>query len=643
MSEISVLLPDKTTLLLPANATASDAAFAIGERLGKAALAARVNGELKDLSQPLYDGDTLSIITAKDEEGVAILRHSLAHVMAEAVSELYGPAYLGIGPAIEDGFYYDFEMDHQLTPEDLPEITKKMQEIIAADKPFVRRVVTKEEAANVFADDPLKAELLKDIPEGEEISLYNHGEHVELCSGPHVPSAGKLPKDGFKLESIAGAYWRGDANNKMLQRIYAHAFPSKKELKSYLALKEEAKKRDHRVLGPKLGLFELSDEVGPGLPLFLPHGATVVRTMQEWLRKELITRGYEEVITPHIYRSGVWKTSGHYDFYKENMYFFEVNEGSEDAPRVSEFGVKPMNCPAHVLIYKMRLRSYRDLPLRLFEFGTVYRHELSGTVHGLFRARGFTQDDAHVFCRPDQVVSEVTAILDLVNHIMNTFGLTYSAEISTRPAHSIGSDEMWEQAESFLREALEAQQLPYEINEGDGAFYGPKIDIKVQDSLKRTWQCSTIQVDFNMPERFDITYRTPENGTARPWMLHRAIFGSIERFLGILIEHYAGALPLWLAPVQAVVIPIADRHLDYAEKVAQTLRAAGGRVEIASQNEPMRAKIAKAQEQKVPYMLVVGDKEAEQNTVSVRERTQGDKGEAKLQDFAEQVIAKAQV
>ncbi|MBQ9059470.1 MAG: threonine--tRNA ligase, partial [Atopobiaceae bacterium] len=400
---------------------------------------------------------------------------------------------------------------------------------------------------------------------------------------------------------------------------------------------------------PKLGIFETLDIAGPGLPLFFPNGARVVRTMQEWLRKELYRRGYDEVITPHVYKADVWKTSGHYDFYHDNMYFFNVNEHGEkpqdladDAKQLAEFGVKPLNCPGHVLLFKSNLHSYREMPIRLFEFGTVYRHELSGAVHGLFRARGFTQDDAHLFCREDQVIEEVEAIMDLTDLIMSTFDLTYEAEISTRPEHSIGTDEMWEKAERFLKTALDNRGLPYDINEGDGAFYGPKIDIKVKDSLGRMWQCSTIQVDFNLPERFDISYRTADNTEARPWMLHRAIFGSIERFLGILIEHTAGNLPLWLAPTQVCVVPIADRHLDYASQVADAIRAVGGRVELSSQSEPMRAKIAKAQDQKIPYMIVVGDKEAQDGTVSVRERSQGDLGTQSLDEFLT-VIAEAQV
>ncbi len=650
---LSITLPDKSTKELPEGATAADLAEAIGAGLAKAALAASINGEPCDLSTSLQDGDAVAILTAKQPEGLAILRHSTAHILAEAVSELFNNVALGYGPAIENGFYYDFQTPDQITPDDFEKIQACMREIIKQDKPFVREVVSRQKAQEIFADQPLKLETLDELPADEDVVVYTHGDHAELCHGPHIPSAGKIPADSFEISRTSGAYWKGDANNEMLQRVYGTQFATKKELKAHLQMMEEAKARDHRVLGPKLGIFETFEEVGPGLPLFFPNGARVVRTLQEWLRKDLYARGYEEVITPHIYKSDVWKTSGHYDFYQENMYFFTVNEAQEadgtsptlkkaEGANAQEFGVKPMNCPGHVLLYKSNLHSYRDLPLRYFEFGTVYRHELSGAVNGLFRARGFTQDDAHIFCREDQVTEEVDAIMDLVDHIMSTFNLAYEAEISTRPAHSIGTDEMWEKAESFLKEALDNRQIPYDINEGDGAFYGPKIDIKVKDSIERTWQCSTIQVDFNLPERFDLTYRTKDNATARPWMLHRAIFGSIERFLGILIEHYAGALPLWLAPIQATIIPIADRHLPYAEKIAREMRSVGARITVDTHSEPMRAKIAKAQEQKIPYMLVVGDKEEETESVSVRERKEGDIGTQTVKEFTE-LLKKAQV
>jgi len=640
MSKIAVVLPDGSRREVDEGATMADVAAAIGSRLAQAALAGKIGGKLVDLTAPVGDGDVVEIVTDRSPEALDILRHSTAHVMAAAVQQLFPGAQFGIGPSIEDGFYYDFEVGRTFSSEDLETIEKKMDEIVKAKIPFVRREVTRAQAQEALVGQPLKQELLAELPEDETISLYYLGDFCDLCRGPHIPDSSRVP--AFKLTKQAGAYWRGDSDRQMLQRIYGTAWFSKKDLKAYLTRLEEAEKRDHRKLGKELGIFMMDEMAGVGLPMYLPKGARVIRIMQEWLRKELYRRGYEEVITPHIYKADVWKTSGHYDFYKENMYFFDVNEGSEDDPRPVEYGVKPMNCPGHVMLYRNDIHSYRDLPVRYFEFGTVYRHEMSGVVHGLMRARGFTQDDAHVFCRQDQVVDEVCAILDLAAYIMGEFGFEYEAEISTRPAKSIGSDEMWELAESALKEACERQGLAYDINEGDGAFYGPKIDIKVRDAIGRLWQCSTVQVDFNLPERFDITYRTADNGSERPYMIHRALFGSIERFLGILIEHYAGALPLWLAPVQATIIPIADRHNAAAEELARSLREVGGRIEVMSENEPMRVKIAKAQQQKIPYMLVMGDKEIENHEVSVRERHDGDLGTMSVEEFSK-IIADAQV
>ena len=640
MSTVSVYLPDGSGKELETGATLADCAAAIGAGLAKAAIAGKIDGELADLDTPLADGAQVEIITERSPEALDILRHSTAHVMAEAVQALFPGAQIAFGPQTEDGFFYDFGLTENLSSDDFEAIESKMKEIIKADEPFVREVVTRDQAREIFKDQKFKLEHIDDLPEDVEISIYRHGDFVDLCTGPHIPRAGKI--GAFKLMKLAGAYWKGDAQNEQLQRLYGTAFFNKKDLKEYLHLLEEAEKRDHRKLGRELGIYMMDEEAGVGLPLYLPAGARVIRLMQEWLRKELYRRGYEEVITPHIYKADVWKTSGHYGYYKDNMYFFEINEGSEEEPRPSEYGVKPMNCPGHVILYKNDIHSYRELPIRYFEFGTVYRHEMSGAVHGLMRARGFTQDDAHVFCREDQVVDEVCAILDLADSIMKEFGFEYMAEISTRPEKSIGTDEMWEKAESFLREAIERRGIPYEINPGDGAFYGPKIDIKVKDALGRWWQCSTVQVDFNLPERFDITYRTADNTSERPWMLHRALFGSIERFLGILIEHTSGNLPLWLAPTQAVIIPIADRHTEAAQQVAAELRAHGGRVEVYEQNEPMRVKIAKAQGQRVPYMLVIGDKEVENGEVAVRERHEGDLGSMKLEYFTK-IIEEAQV
>ena len=630
---MNIVLPDGSVKELEEGATVADVAASIGAGLARAALAGIVNDTPVDLDTVVSDGDSVAIVTAKSDEGLELMRHSTAHLLAAALTDMYPGVKFGVGPAIENGFYYDIELPEGVTvsPDDFAAIEARMAEIAKSGAAIVRREVSRDEAREIFTDQPLKLELIDELPEDETISIYQLGDFTDLCRGPHVPDTGKL--GAYKLTKVAGAYWKGDSDNEMLTRIYGTAFFGKKELEEYLHNLEEAEKRDHRKLGRELGIYMMEPMAGVGLPLYLPKGARVIRTLQEWLRRDLYERGYEEVITPHIYNADVWKTSGHYGFYHENMYFFQINEGTDEEPRYSEYGVKPMNCPGHVIIYKNELHSYRDLPLRYFEFGTVYRHEMSGVVHGLLRARGFTQDDAHIFCTKDQVVDEVVAILELVDYIMGTFGFTYEAEISTRPDKSIGTDDMWEHATDSLKEACARRGLAYDINEGDGAFYGPKIDIKVKDAIGRTWQCSTVQVDFNMPERFGLTYRTEDNTEETPWMLHRAIFGSIERFLGILIEHYAGALPLWLAPVQVAVIPIADRHKEAAAEFAGELKAVGGRVEVMDQNEPMKVKIAKAQSQKIPYMIVMGDKEVEEKLVSVRERSEGDLGQWDRQKF----------
>ncbi len=630
---MNIVLPDGSVKELEEGATVADVAASIGAGLARAALAGIVNDTPVDLDTVVSDGDSVAIVTAKSDEGLELMRHSTAHLLAAALTDMYPGVKFGVGPAIENGFYYDIELPEGVTvsPDDFAAIEARMAEIAKSGAAIVRREVSRDEAREIFADQPLKLELIDELPEDETISIYQLGDFTDLCRGPHVPDTGKL--GAYKLTKVAGAYWKGDSDNEMLTRIYGTAFFGKKELEEYLHNLEEAEKRDHRKLGRELGIYMMEPMAGVGLPLYLPKGARVIRTLQEWLRRDLYERGYEEVITPHIYNADVWKTSGHYGFYHENMYFFQINEGTDEEPRYSEYGVKPMNCPGHVIIYKNELHSYRDLPLRYFEFGTVYRHEMSGVVHGLLRARGFTQDDAHIFCTKDQVVDEVVAILELVDYIMGTFGFTYEAEISTRPDKSIGTDDMWEHATDSLKEACARRGLAYDINEGDGAFYGPKIDIKVKDAIGRTWQCSTVQIDFNMPMRFGLTYRTEDNTEETPWMLHRAIFGSIERFLGILIEHYAGALPLWLAPVQVAVIPIADRHKEAAAEFAGELKAVGGRVEVMDQNEPMKVKIAKAQSQKIPYMIVMGDKEVEEKLVSVRERSEGDLGQWDRQKF----------
>jgi threonyl-tRNA synthetase len=627
--EITVTLPDGSTKSVPEGSTLLDVASSIGARLAAAAVAGRIDGAMTDLDTVVADGQSVAIITESSADGLGVLRHSTAHVMAEAVKDLFPTARFAIGPAIEDGFYYDFDVDTPFTPEDLVAIEARMREIVAEAVPFRRGELDRASAIDAFEGQPYKQELIRDLPEGETISTYTQGNFTDLCRGPHVPDTSRIR--AFKLTKLAGAYWRGDSTRPMLQRIYGTAWYSEKDLEAYLTRLEEAEKRDHRKLGKELDLFSFHEIAGAGLPLYHPKGARVLRLLQDWLRKELYRRGYVEAITPHIYRSEVWKISGHYDFYGENMYFFNIDEGDG---RVNEYAIKPMNCPGHVMIFDNAVRSYRDLPMRISEFGTVYRHEMSGVVHGLMRARGFTQDDAHIFCTPEQVHGEVIGMLELVEYVMHdVFGFEYSAEVSTRPDKSIGDDDFWKLATDGLIEALEEKSVPYEINEGDGAFYGPKIDIKLKDAIGRTWQCSTIQVDYNFPSRFGLTYRTADNTEAQPYMLHRTILGSMERFFGILIEHYAGAFPTWLAPVQAVIIPIADRHLDYAKTVRAALEMRGVRVEVYSDNEPMRIKIAKAQQQKVPYMLVVGDKEAASGLVGVRERTEGDIGSRSVEEF----------
>ncbi len=628
MPEITVTLPDGSEKSVPEGASVRDVAAAIGPRLAQAAIAGKVEGQLVDVDRVVADGDTVEIVTDRSPDALHILRHSAAHVMAEAVKDLFPMAKFGIGPAIEDGFYYDFDVERPFTPDDLEQIEQRMREIVSEELPFQRGELDRLEALDEFEGDPYKRELIEELPEGETISVYRQGSFEDLCRGPHVPDTGCI--GAFKLTKIAGAYWRGNSDRPMLQRIYGTAWFTQKDLDAYLERIAEAERRDHRKLGRELDLFSLHEEAGAGLPLYHPKGARILRMIQEWLREELYRRGYVEVITPHVYKADVWKTSGHWDNYREHMYFFEVDEGDG---RVSEYGIKPMNCPGHIMIYNDEIRSYRDLPIRMFEFGTVYRHELSGVVHGLMRARGFTQDDAHIFCAPEQVTPEVMLMLDLVDYVNGVFGFEYTAEVSTRPEKSMGSDEMWDVATKGLVDALDQRDMVYEINEGDGAFYGPKIDIKLRDAIGRTWQTATIQVDFNNPERFDMTYRTAENTESRPFMLHRTILGSMERFLGILIEHYAGAFPVWLAPVQAVLIPIADRHIEHVASVRQRLEQAGVRVEVYAEQEPMRVKIAKAQGQKVPYMLVIGDKEVDADAVAVRERTQGDIGQMGVDEF----------
>jgi threonyl-tRNA synthetase len=546
------------------------------------------------------------------ENKLEIMRHSASHVMAEAILSIFPDAKFAIGPAIEEGFYYDFDLPRPLTPEDLPVIEKKMGEIIKADLPFTRRELAKKEAEKLFASQPYKLELLEEIPD-DKVGTYQQGNFVDLCRGPHVNSTGEIK--AFKLMSIAGAYWRGDEHNAMLQRIYGVAFDSQKELDDYLTRLEEAKKRDHRKLGKELDLFIVPEEIGGGLVIYTPKGGRIRTTIEDFWRQEHFANGYEILYTPHIGLSKLWETSGHLGFYKENMYSpMTIDE--------QEYYLKPMNCPFHILAYKSRVRSYRELPLRWAELGTVYRYERSGVLSGLMRVRGFTQDDAHIFCTPEQMNSEISEVLRFSLYMLNTFGFRkYKVYLSTRPADAIGSEQMWKDAEDALRRVISENKLDYEVDEGGGAFYGPKIDIKIEDALGRLWQATTIQFDFNLPERFNMVYVGADGKEHRPYMIHRALLGSWERFFGLLIEHYAGAFPLWLAPVQVKMIPVADRHLEHAHKVMAVLKSRGVRVEVDDRSERMNLKIRQAQLEKIPYMVIVGDKEAADNSVSIRRRS----------------------
>jgi len=590
------------------------------------AVAAHVDGHPVDLNTPLRaDCEVLPVVSSSDE-GKGILRHSAAHVMAQAVKALYPGVKIAIGPSIENGFYYDFDYDGAFTPDDLDKMEKKMQEIIAQNLPFTRIETTRQNALQLFSEknEPYKVELLQEIPD-DTVSLYQLGDFIDLCRGPHIPSSGTIK--AYKLTSIAGAYWHGDERNKMLQRIYGTAFPAQTELDAYLKFIEEAKLRDHRKLGKDLDLFGIYDEAGSGLIIYHPKGALLRRILEDFEVREHLKRGYQMVKGPQILRLDLWEKSGHLENYRQFMYFTEVDG--------QKYGLKPMNCLAHMLIYKSKLRSYRDLPIRYFELGTVNRHEKSGVLHGLTRVREFTQDDAHILCTPDQLYQEISQIIDFVRDVMGIFSFSYEMELSTRPEKSIGNDEDWERATSALQTVLDRNQLPYDINEGDGAFYGPKIDVKLKDCLGRSWQCATIQCDFALPERFDLTYIAEDGQKHRPVMLHRVILGSMERFLGVLIEHYGGAFPTWLAPVQAVVLPIAERHFTHAREVHQELLNCTVRADIDLRNESLRLKIREAQLQKIPYMLIVGDKEVEHNGISPRHRSGEDLKFMPVQQFVD--------
>lgn len=627
---IKVTLPDGSIKDFELDiVTPLDVALNISKGLAKKAIAAKVDGKLVDLSYPIKKDSEVKIITFEDPEGKDIFRHSSSHILAQAVQNLFPGTILGIGPAIKDGFYYDFDSEHKFTPEDLVKIEEEMARIIKEDLKYTRKELPREEAIKFFQDrgEKYKVELIEDLPEDAIISIYQQGDFIDLCAGPHVPSTSFIRAP--KLLSLAGAYWRGSEKNKMLQRIYGTSFSKKSELDEYLFRVEEAKRRDHRKLGQELELFTLMDE-GPGFPFFFPKGMIIRNELENFWRELHKESGYQEIKTPIILNQELWERSGHWQNYKDNMYFTEIDD--------SNFCIKPMNCPGGMLVYDSKLHSYRDLPLRYGELGLVHRHELSGALHGLMRVRAFTQDDAHIFMLPSQITDEIKGVIDLIDKIYKLFGFEYHVELSTKPEKAMGSDEMWEIATKALEKALEEKGMDYIINEGDGAFYGPKIDFHLMDSIGRTWQCGTIQLDFQMPERFDLTYIGEDGEKHRPVMIHRVAFGSIERFIGILTEHYAGAFPLWLAPVQVKIMPITDKQHDYGKKLYDELKKVGVRVELDDRNEKIGYKIREAQVQKIPYMLVIGDREVQDGTVGLRKRGEGDLGAVLFEDFKEQVL-----
>ena len=622
---MNIALPDGSVKELAAGATVADVAASIGAGLAKAALAGKVDGTLVDLTATVTDGATVEIITAKSPEALHIMRHSCAHIMAEAVQELYPGTQIAFGPATDDGYFYDFELPNNISSDDFGAIEKKMAEIDKADEPFVREVVSIDEAKKIFADQRFKLEHIDDLTD-QEISIYRHGSFVDLCAGPHVPSAGKI--GAFKMMKLAGAYWRGDATREQLQRLYGTAFFKKSELEEYLHNLEEAEKRDHRRIGREMDIFMMRDEA-PGFPFFLPNGMILKNTLLDYWREIHKKAGYVEISTPMIMNKQLWQTSGHWDHYKDNMYSTVIDE--------EEYCVKPMNCPGGVLVYASKPHSYRDLPIRAGEIGLVHRHEMKGALHGLFRVRCFNQDDAHLFVRPDQLTEEIVGVVKLIDSVYQQFGFTYHVELSTRPEDSMGSDEDWAAAEAGLKTALEELGMEYEVNEGDGAFYGPKIDFHLNDSLGRTWQCGTVQLDFQMPQNFDLEYTDADGSKKRPVMLHRVCYGSVERFIGILIEHYAGKFPVWLAPMQVKVLPVSEKSRDYAHKVADAIEASGIRVVVDNRDEKIGYKIREARSiDRVPYMVIVGEKEAEEGTISVRDRT-NETHPSTIEDFCAKV------
>ncbi len=624
MADVKIILPDGSAKEYAAGTTLGEAVKKLSNSLAKKVLAANVNGELTDLREELVDGSEVAFLTFEEDGGKHTLRHTASHIMAQAVKRLWPEVKLAIGPAIDKGFYYDIDMEHTLTPEDLTKIEKEMSRIVKENLPITKSVMSRQEAIEFFKskNEDYKVELIEDLPEDAVISCYAQGDFVDLCAGPHVASTGKVK--AFKLQSIAGAYWRGDEKNKMLQRIYGTAFEKKEELDAYLHMLEEAAKRDHRKLGKELGLFVIKEE-GPGFPFFLPKGMALRNELENFWREVHHDFEYDEIRTPIILNKHLWETSGHWDHYRENMYTTIIDD--------EEYAIKPMNCPGGILVYQNEMHSYRDLPLRYAELGLVHRHELSGALHGLFRVRAFTQDDAHVFMLPEQMQSELMKVIELFDRIYSQFGLKYHVELSTKPDNAMGDDAIWEAATEALRNAIEAKGIDYVINPGDGAFYGPKLDYHIEDSLGRTWQCGTIQLDMNLPERFNVEYIGEDGQKHRTIMIHRACFGSMERFIGILTEHYAGAFPTWMAPVQVKVLPISEKHVEYANQLAKQMRHDYVRVEVDDRNEKIGYKIRQAQMEKVPYMLVVGDKEMEDNSVNVRKHGGDELGTVPFDEF----------
>ena len=624
MADVKIILPDGSAKEYAAGTTLGEAVKQLSNSLAKKVLAANVNGELTDLREELVDGSEVAFLTFEEDGGKHTLRHTASHILAQAVKRLWPEAKLAIGPAIDKGFYYDIDMEHTLTPEDLGKIEKEMSRIVKENLPITKSVMPRQEAIEFFKskNEDYKVELIQDLPEDAVISCYSQGDFIDLCAGPHVASTGKVK--AFKLQSIAGAYWRGDEKNKMLQRIYGTAFEKKEELDAYLHLLEEAAKRDHRKLGKELGLFVIKEE-GPGFPFFLPKGMALRNELENFWREVHHDFDYEEIRTPIILSKHLWETSGHWDHYRENMYTTIIDD--------EEYAIKPMNCPGGILVYQNEMHSYRDFPLRYAELGLVLRHELSGALHGLFRVRAFTQDDAHVFMLPDQMQTELMKVIELFDRIYSQFGLKYHVELSTKPDNAMGDDAIWEAATEALRNAIEAKGIPYVISPGDGAFYGPKLDYHIEDSLGRTWQCGTIQLDMNLPERFQIEYIGEDGQKHRPIMIHRACFGSMERFIGILTEHYAGAFPTWMAPVQVKILPISEKHVEYAKELAKQMHRDYVRVEVDDRSEKIGYKIRQAQMAKVPYMLVVGDKEVEEGTVNVRKHGGDELGSVPFEEF----------